>query len=239
MQTLDLSCVPQWVPIHGFWFPLSIDITCPHCARTVNVHLNQPTYDAIRRTMSGTGSCPGCAGTIHLWCVEPGPATDPSQMTCAGLLLYPPPRVPRQPIAGAGLLPPRLATAYSQAIAVFNARLWNVTASCCRQVLEAVARGLLPSYEVQESLGQNLKRLAGSIELKRPLESMAFIVRDGGKLTAHFDLTAEPDEHTARLMLDLTEYLLTYTYTLPKLTEQLRQKLERKDDIVRQVRRAS
>lgn len=236
MQSLDVTCVPQWVQANGWWFPLSIDANCPHCTGAINLRLSQPGYDPQRKTMAGSGSCPRCGGSVHVWAVEPTPAGE-QQPSCAGLLMYPPQRQQREPVEGTNLLPPKLATAYRQALSVYNARLWNVTASCCRQTLEALARHLLPAYEIQDALSQNVKRLSTSVELKRPVADMAFTIREGGKLSNYFELSAEPDERTARVMLDITEYLLQYLCTLPRLSEEMKKYVEH-SAIGEDVRRA-
>jgi len=40
-------------------------------------------------------------------------------------------------------------------------------------------------------------------------------LRKGGNLGAHFNLEREPDQATARQMLDFVEYLMGYLYVLP------------------------
>ena len=54
---------------------------------------------------------------------------------------------------------------------------------------------------------------------------MADAVRKGGNIGAHFDLAKEPDRESAEALLDLTEYLLRYMYTLPVRIEELNQRI--------------
>lgn len=226
MDSLPLSTVANWVAAEGWWVPQSLDTACPICGRLVNLPLGQNSYDPQRRTVAATACCPGCRGTVHVWTVEPRPASQSNPANCGGLLIYPVPKEQRRPILGTDLLPQRVAMLYNQALSMHNAGLWDVSVGCCRQTLEAIARTVLPSYEFQDSLSLNIKRLSGSTDLKKPIHDLSFIIREGGKLEADLELARSPDREAAGRVLDLTEYLLQYVLTIPRLMGEIKRQTD-------------
>lgn len=224
MNGLELSSVPNWQLVDNRWVPAAVDTTCPQCGRAVSLSVIDPTWDAARRTVSATSSCPSCRLAVWLWVIEPHSASE--DRGAAGLVMYPPPGKLRNPLYGAEKMPERVLSLYRQALSVYNAKLWNVAVGCCRQTLEVTGRTLLPAYEVQDSIGGNLKRLANSIDAKRPILDLAYLIREGGRLLPCLAQTRDADEETAAVVVDLMECLLQYVFTLPREAVALRQKVE-------------
>jgi hypothetical protein len=118
-------------------------------------------------------------------------------------------------MSGVDKIPSEIGREYASAINVFNAGEWNAAAICCRRVLEAVVQNLLPKDCLKGSLSEQLGSLQSNVDLTKPLTSLADALRKGGNLGAHFNLEREPDQATARQMLDFVEYLMGYLYVLP------------------------
>jgi len=215
MHTLSLQDVVQWTTIENRWAPSSVAIHCPYCGRLAAITLGEYSLDKPRNTISAIGMCPACRKTARLWVLDPGFSTDPRNRTFLELCICPTPSNNLKPMSGVDKIPSEIGREYASAINVFNAGEWNAAAICCRRVLEAVVQNLLPKDCLKGSLSEQLGSLQSNVDLTKPLTSLADALRKGGNLGAHFNLEREPDQATARQMLDFVEYLMGYLYVLP------------------------
>ena len=97
-----------------------------------------------------------------------------------------------------------------------------------RRAMEGVFK-LLPNAKNKQQLPDRIDAASADPNLSKPLKRLAHGIRKGGNLGAHFDEEVEPDEDTARHMLELLEYLVTYFYVLPVRVAELEQVLGIKD----------
>ena len=97
----------------------------------------------------------------------------------------------------------------------------------CRVTLEGILEDLNPGS--RKPLYQRLEELARTRDLATPLHKLADILRVGGNTGAHFDPNRTPTREAAEGMLSLTEYLLEYLYTLPRLVDELEKHLDQLD----------
>lgn len=216
MYKLPWSVGASWMSIPGGGrYPAAIDTNCPRCGKLANLVAQDAVYDPNRDTTSVSVRCPGCQTLSYLWVVEGD-----------DLYIHPSPEVlQRQPIEGADLMPAAVRQAYQDIIEVYNAGVWNATATMTRRTLEGIVNNLLP--EEKGPLARQLEELGKSVDLARPLITLAHSVRQGGNIGAHFDLTRTTDRATAEAMVDLIEYLIEYIYTLPKRIEELDGRIDR------------
>lgn len=215
------ASVPQWKNVSRRWFPAAVDAYCPYCARVVTFVPGSCSFDAARDTMAGTAACPGCKETVHFWLVGPGDAADASQQGKGRLIMHPAPQMPRLPIQRMDLVPEAVATAYREALEVYNAQVWNGTAVLLRRTLEGIINNLLPENERGGALASMLAKLPANVDLGRPITTLSTAVRQGGNIGAHFDDERSTDQAMATQMLSLVEYLLEYLYVLPRAIEAL------------------
>ncbi len=178
--------------------------------------------------MASTARCPGCGEHISIWVVDPGPAKDSSKKGASCIAIFPPNEDNHKPIDGAEHVPEAIRRAYSEAIQVYNAKVWSATTTLCRRTLEGMVLHLTGLQSGNKPLAQMLRELPTKVDLGKPITSLADSVRLGGNLGAHFDMGADPDEELAKTMLDLLEYLLEYFFTIPKLIESAQSVLDKK-----------
>lgn len=215
MHTLPLQAVRGWVKVNERWAPNAISMFCPFCGALATFTLATHLFDQHRNTISSSGMCPGCSRTVWVWALGPGSASDNSKRTCTELWTYPAPSNDVKVMDGIERLPAKVRREYTSARNVFRCGEWNATALCCRRALEAVVRDLLPEHLRGGSLKEQLERLPSNFDLSTPLKSLADTLRKGGNLGAHFNEEDEPDEATARQMVEFVEYLMRYLYILP------------------------
>jgi len=164
--------------------------------------------------MMATAKCPACRQESHIWYVDD-----------TYLFIRPsPPIISRAPIEGYELLPERIRKAYRAALDVHNAKVWTASAVACRRTLEGIVNEL--HAEGEGTLAKQLRELPNKVDLAAPLITLSQALKEGGNLGAHFDQEKEPDRETAEAMLNLIEYFLEYVYTLPRMIDDLNQKLE-------------
>lgn len=215
MHTHSLQNVLRWTAFNNKWAPHSVAINCPFCGRLAAFTLGDYSFDLSRKTISASGECPACRETIRVWALDPGDCPAESNKTCRELCISPTPSENVKPMSGVDKIPQEIGRAYASAINVFNAGEWNATAVCCRRVLEAIVQNFLPKESRNGPLFDQLGVLQSNVDLTKPLTSLTDALRRGGNLGAHFNLQGEPDQATARQMLDFLEYLMRYLYVLP------------------------
>ena len=202
-----------------------MDTNCPYCAKLVNFTPTYHNYDPHRKTMACTATCPACFKAVYLWVIHPRAASDQTKKDAAGLLMFPAPRLPRQPVPGLELMPDRIRKAYYDALCVFNARVWSATATCCRRSLETATAHALPADRATGSLRDQLQQWQQAVDWAKPLATLTHTLQPGSIAATHFDLDKEPDAATAEALLNLIESFLQYAYVLPATLEKLDRQL--------------
>jgi hypothetical protein len=204
--------------------PTSIDTTCPLCRRKVNFSI---AWNSVNAVVNYSGShCPACQKKVRFIQVVNEEDSNPTK---TGEIFICPGSDIRQGLPGLDESPELqegLKKAYSSAINVFNAQEWTATSVLCRRVLEGITKSILPEEDKNKPLGQQLKALPKSMDLNKPILTLAEAIRKGGNLGAHFDLEKEPNEEISSLMIDLLDYLLEYIFILPDRIENLHNKIE-------------
>ena len=226
MHPIPLSSVAAWTNhnVGGKWTPATLDTICPLCSRLLTLTLGVAIHDPHRDTVAFTARCPACAQPVHIWVVEPGNGNDASARTCSGIYMHPKPPLKREPVTPSGSLGSEpLERAYHSALKAYNVGLWDASITSCRKTLEGIVQSLDPSGT--GPLFKRLQELFQKPDLLKPLAHLTNTLRQGGNLGAHFDLEREPDEQIARLMLDLLEYFLEYTFVLSEKSKSLEHKL--------------
>jgi hypothetical protein len=138
--------------------------------------------------------------------------------------MHPKPPLKRELVTPSGSLGnSALERAYHSAITAYNVGLWDASITSCRKTLEGIVHSLDPNGS--GPLFKRLQDLFQKPDLLQPLVHLTNTLRQGGNIGAHFDLEREPDEQVARLMLDLLEYFLEYTFVLSERSKALEQKL--------------
>ena len=148
------------------------------------------------------------------------------QSEVALLLIYPTPRIIREPIVAADKMNPALARSYQSALAAYNVGLWTACASSCRRTLEGLVKSLLGEEHSKEPLFQQMKSLPEKVNLAEPLIILADNLRKGGNIASHFDLEKEPDQHVAEAMVDLLDYFMEYVFVLKEKAQELEKRLD-------------
>lgn len=114
-----------------------------------------------------------------------------------------------------GDLPPAVARSYDQAVKAFGASLYEPAALMCRRCLEAVSRAF---DAAGRTLNDRLDQLATDGHIDERLKGWAHSIRIVGNEAAH-DVEAEISKEDARDVLDFTEALLLYVFSLKRRHE--------------------
>jgi hypothetical protein len=128
--------------------------------------------------------------------------------------------------------PPRVMELYKQASSNLHNRNWDASGAMSRKCLDVatklISRERLPDSEKNRVVGLWLKArieaLAASNLLTTDIAGLATLIKDGGDDASHDEDPYTEDE--ARRLLEFTEVLLTYVFTVPGMVEAARSPTE-------------
>ena len=80
---------------------------------------------------------------------------------------------------------------------------------------------LVPEADRNKPLAKLIEQVRESNAFSKHLGNLSDVVRQGGNLGAHFDERREPDQLLAHQIVELTDYLAAYLYTLLSKIEKL------------------
>lgn len=211
---LTTDDVRKWTGFSDLIVPSSATLTCPQCftigAFTLTGHTNLAEGHVFC-----TGHCPACPAKIAMWIIGPEPARSGARKVL-GIKCWPAPATQRAPAFDLKFLSESIKSEYLDSLRSFNAQHWKQTVVMCRRTLEAVVIGMLGSTKPGVPLAHRLQELKGQVDLKKPIEQMAGVVKDGGNLGAHFQLEREATQQIAEATLTMLEAFLEYLYVIPK-----------------------
>lgn len=169
MYRLDISAIDRWENQGHGNQPATLDTVCPICGKQANFTVHGITYDRARATMSAFARCSSCRNNVSIWSINHGEE----------LYMRPAP-IARQPIEGADKVPPAIRRAYEDTIQVYNAGVWNPTATQARVTLEGIVQEILPEEDRKGSLANQIKKLADSdsVDLAAPLITLSDALRE-------------------------------------------------------------
>ncbi|MBO0951857.1 DUF4145 domain-containing protein [Fibrella forsythiae] len=206
--------------------PVSIDTTCPHCRRRVNLSLpwdNPKTY-VVEHCQA---HCPACQKSATLILMTD--STTDKGVRSGNLFITPNDDI-RQPLTGVAetnKIEEGLKRAYFSTINVLNAQEWTATTILSRRVLEGITKSVIAEEHKNKNLPTQIRALLTQIDLSKPISTLADAIRQGGTIGAHFDLEKEPNQEIASLMVDLLDDLMEYIFILPGRIQQLHDKMEK------------
>lgn len=228
MKLISEQDIKKWQTRNGnMIFPSIINVNCAHCGRlqVFNVSSWTPHQKAANYIVV---KCAVCDKVIIFFYVDLCPAEN--ETIQGTLYMYPnsnlsQERRPKDDILQLGDDWERVKKAYVSAIDVYNAGVWPATLGECRRTLEGISKKLVTDDNISK-LHKRIEMLPQRHDLQKPILDLAFLVKEGGNLGAHFDNEKDPDQELATMMLDLLEYLIEYLFVLPARIDSIRTKVE-------------
>lgn len=230
LRHIPAHCYVVQVQKDNYNLPVSVDTTCPHCRRRVNLSLpwdNPKTY-VVEYCVA---HCPACQKKATFVLLTDGAI---GQGIRSGQLFVTPNDDIRQPLAGVAetnKIEDGLKRAYFSTINVLNAQEWTATTILCRRVLEGITQSIVAEEHKNKNLPTQIRALLTQIDLSKPISTLADAIRKGGNLGAHFDLEKEPNQEIASLMVDLLDDLIEYIFILPGRIQHLHDKMEKLSEL--------
>lgn len=222
MRIIPLSNVRNYESVKLIKLPLVINYECPHCEETisgikVNHTLSDDSSDAtiILR-------CTSCNKLTKFWIPEFSDSKKPSE-----IFQYGKNTLNKSLMSDVDALPEKLKDAYEETIDVFVTKKWAATSVMCRRTLEGVVYYLNGKSDVNQPLYKALKELPEKVNLSERLIELADGIRKAGNFGAHFDEIVVPDQELATMLVEYIEYLLEFSFVLPKRAEDLHVRLNK------------
>ncbi len=203
-------------------------MTCPHCgAENMTFNVLKGVLHTDTSFSSIVALCANCNEPVLAKFTGKNPFNSGDMLpSMSGNLLtnawirdfviWPPQPTIEAPMA----VPDRTARAYVEAVKARRAQLWNAACSSYRRCLEMTLKDFAPDVGARTSLVNRIDRLAADHRITPALQSWAHDLRIDGNEAVHGD-----DEATQEMtdqMHNLTYFLLTYLYTLPKQIDDAR-----------------
>lgn len=228
MQLISSQSVRSWARTGSTKSPAVVATICPNCGAMVTLTLGQQHDDSNRGAVAATARCPHCEKAVHFWAIRRhGKAKDGSSDDTPEVYMHPTAATLLVAQNHGPDVPSALERAFAGTADAFNQRNYIATAVCARRTLEGIFKNRLPADKrnLSLTLSQMIDEVRKDDSLAAPLGSLAHAIREGGNLGAHFDPDNEPDEATARQMVELLDYLICFLYTLPTEIRKLQQSL--------------
>lgn len=203
---------------HGkFRIPEAISAQCPNCLDKVAFLLRNPLVDGLTLSVLIAGICPACAFKASFTIHYKNGDGENAAYTAIVAFIFPAPK--RRSIERPELendVPEALKRALFEAIDAYNAGIYGATSAVSRRAMEGIFKHLSPEGKKDAKLYHLIEEFKKTEAISEPIVKLAHAVRDGGNLGAHFDLEREPDEESARHMIELVTYLFGFFFQLPK-----------------------
>lgn len=208
--------------------PTSISTRCGICGEKVIFTLHQHGAPPNgQKAFTFSGICPSCQETSYFscFCAKEGNALQPAAITQYPIttVFYPQPYFPDN-------MPDPIKRSMTSAIDSFNNGNYTAAAVTGRRALEGMFKYLVPASDRGKALYALIEQVKSSPDFSENLTKLSHLVREGGNLGAHFDEDREPDQEMARQVVEMTDYLSAYLYTLPETIKALEQSIKGSND---------
>lgn len=229
----------DWV-MHGGtkrWIPVRISSICgwSDCARKIQLFSVKPQY-VDQRSACLESECGDCRKSSKFYAI--GLSNHQTLPWCESVWQHPIPEFKALSISSGSLLF-EIFDAYEEAVGCFNDGRWRAVVTECGRALEGITQDKFVTKEQREALAAiaqsgELDVSSNASEFRQqvagilfgPLLDLTKVIRLGRLTGAHFNLKRKADQEIAREVLDLTEYVIQYFYTLQPRAEALRVKID-------------
>ena len=207
---------------------------CPTCDQLRGVKTDSSAiHDQACKTISQSAICTFCGQHFKVFVINPLIDQDLNKpATCDSVWAYPTASVLKKLIFTEEDLTPRIFRSYKSAIDSFNNKNWFAVLSSCGVTLEGICKIHFPKAKNGDTLGDLFGKLDKLLKtdsqyslLLEPMKLLGEALNLGRHKGAHFDIEKDPDKEVAVRVLDATEFLIKYFYTLKKDAETLKKKI--------------
>jgi hypothetical protein len=223
MQKIPFNKLLTWEETNGYVVPASMDCVCGFCNTLACLQTKYSSRDAQLESISMTGRCTHCGETSKIW-IFPFKTVqqwEDNNRECE-CWIYPKAEIRNYKFTETDINSERIMRAYREAIDTFNAGKPVSSINSCGRVVEGIAKTNFPNIGTTNQIGKLFTKLKSESEelpeefsnLLSPLFSLGEALRIGRNTAGHFDFEREPDKNLASKILDLTEFLMQYVYTL-------------------------
>lgn len=223
MRSIPISNVRSYVNLNTLSIPNVINYECPHCEETISGLKENQTISADYTDATIVLRCTSCNHLTKFWI----PEFLDSPKRPKEIYLYGNNTLNKSLMSDVDALPEKLKDAYEETIDVFVTKKWAATSVMCRRTLEGIVCYLINTSDEDQPLYKALKELPDKVNLSEKLIELADGIRKAGNFGAHFDENVVPDQELATMLVEYIEYLLEFSFVLPKRAEELHNRLNK------------
>lgn len=214
-----------------FNVPKSIDCICGFCNILTNLQVSNHLINKATRSISMLGRCIRCQKESSIYILKGKDSEDKEVEEC---WIHPKPNIREYKFTEDDIGAVRIWRAYKEALETFNNGNPTSSINSCGRIVEGIAKTNFPNAQSTNQIGKLFTKLKTEFSnlpeefsnLLSPILSLGEALRIGRNTAGHFDLEQEPDRELASKILDLTEFLIQYTYTLDKEASKVEQLIQ-------------
>jgi hypothetical protein len=223
MQKVPFDKLLTWQTTNGYRMPSSIDCICGFCNILACLQTKYSSRDDQLESIFMAGRCTHCDQISKIWIfpfkTEQQWKDNNRECEC---WIYPKAEIRNYKFTERDINSERILRAYREAIDTFNEGRPISSINSCGRIVEGIAKTNFPNVGSTNQIGRLFTKLKSESEklspeftnLLSPLSSLGEALRIGRNTAGHFDFEKEPDKNLANKILDLTEFLMQYVYTL-------------------------
>jgi Domain of unknown function (DUF4145) len=223
MRSVPISSIVAWCEHTDHALPGRINSTCGVCSKDFSLDVSAGHYHE-HDTWLAAVQCPNplCRAVLRYFGFE----MQGRQFT--RLYVDPSYEDGRAAMPGIELAPERVQKAYADTLATLNSGISSAVATLARKTLEGIIKLSYPNPEgiKDRSLFKLIRDLPQNKDLGKPIMELSYAMREGGNLSAHFDLEKDTDAESAEKMVELLESLIEYLYVIPSRVDALKRDFE-------------
>lgn len=223
MRSVPISSIVAWCEHTDPALPQRLNSTCGVCHKDFSLDVSGGQYHE-HGTWLAAVPCPNplCGAVLRYLGFE----LQGRQFT--RLYVDPSYEDGRAPMPGIELAPERVQKAYGDTLATLNSGIPSAVATLARKTLEGIIKLSYPNPEgiKDRALFKLIRDLPQNRDLGKPIMELSYAMREGGTLSAHFDLEKDTDAGSAEKMVELLESLIEYLYVIPSRVDAIRRDFE-------------
>jgi hypothetical protein len=224
MQKVELDKLRDFVKKNNtldFSMPGSIDCICSFCNVLTNMQITDHVTNKATRSTSMFARCINCQKKSSIHIVKGKDSEGKEVDEC---WIHPKPNIREYRFTEDDIGEVRIWNAYKEALETFNNGNPISSITSCGRIVEGIAKTKFPNAQGTKQIGElfkNLQKESSTLhedfsKILLPILSLGEALRIGRNTAGHFDLEKQPNKELASKIIDLTEFLIQYIYTLNK-----------------------
>ena len=211
----------------SYMIPASLDCICGFCNTLANLQTSAYSQQPEIQSLSMKGRCTRCQKESIVYLIKPNKFNEHNAgIKCGECWVHPMHSLREFKFKEEDFPIERIFLDYKEAIETFNEGRPRSSINSCGVVVEGIAKTNFPNASTTRQISKLFEKLRTEIvgesteikEILKPIHLLGEALAVGRNMSPHFDIEGQPDKDLASKIIDLTEFLIQYFYTLSSET---------------------